>query len=131
MGLVDGELKIIIRERSRRVRKGGLFIALTMTILLGPLVCYMAVADVITPMNPQNQQNLKDVSQLMLSISEKLSTGEMSADAQKAAASITEKVAQILQELSDSKRDYDNYKKDIDQMKESWQPFSEAATSGN
>ena len=91
----------------------------------------MAVADVITPMNSQNQQNLKDISQLMLSISEKLSTGEMSADAQKAAASITEKVAQILQELSESKRDYDNYKKDIDQMKESWQPFSEGAISGN
>ena len=113
------------------MRKGGLSIALIMTILLGPFMNCMAVADVITPMNPQNQQNLKDISQLMLRISEKLGTGEMSADAQKAAASITEKVAQILQELSEAKRDYDNYKKDIDQMKESWQPFTEGAISGN
>lgn len=102
-----------------------------MAILLVPLLNGMAVADVITPMNPQNQQNLTDISQLMAKISEKLSTGEMPADAQVAAASITEKVGQILQDLSEAKTDYDSYKRNIDQMKESWQPFTEGALTGN
>jgi hypothetical protein len=130
-GLVDRELTIITGERSRIVRKGGLSIVFMLTILLVPLMNCVAVADVITPMHPQHINNLKDVSDLMLRISEKLSTGKMPADAQRAAASITQKVAQMLQDLSDAKRDYDNYKKDIDQMKESWQPFSEGASSGN
>ena len=121
----------MIGERSQDVRKGGISKALIVMILVVPLITRTVMADVITPMNPQNQQNLKDISQLMTRISEKLSTGKMPADAQKAAAIITEKVAQILQDLSEAKRDYDNYKMEIDQMKESWQPFSESATSGN
>ena len=83
-----------------------------------------AVADVITPINPQMQQNLQDMSKLMASISNELSTGKMSREAQEAAASVTKQVSQILQELSEEKRVFDDQKKVIDQMKESWQPFT-------
>jgi len=45
-----------------------------------------AVADVIQPMNPQMKQNLQGLSKLMVSLSNELSTGKMSMEAQEAAA---------------------------------------------
>ena len=83
-----------------------------------------AFSDVIQPMNPQMKQNLQDMSKLMISVSNELSTGNMSLEAQEAAASITKQVSQILQELSEGNRKYDVHKEGIDQMKKNWQPFT-------
>ena len=86
-----------------------------------------AFSDVIQPINPQMKQNLQDMSKLMISVSNELSTGNMSLEAQEAAASITKQVSQILQELSEGNRKYDVHKEGIDQMKKNWQPFIKEA----
>lgn len=105
-------------------------ILLTTWVMVVAIISVMnspAVADVIQPMNPQMKQNLQDMSKLMVSLSNKLSTGKMSMEAQEAAASITKQVSQILQELSGGGRKYAVHKESLDQMKKSWQPFTEEA----
>ena len=49
------------------------------TIVLLSTINGTAVADVITPLNPQLQENLQNLSKIMLTLSNELSTGKMPA----------------------------------------------------
>jgi len=109
------------------MRKVILLTTWVMVVAIISVINSPAVADVIQPMNPKMKQNLQGLSKLMVSLSNELSTGKMSMEAQEAAASITKQVSQILQELSEGGRKYDVHKESLDQMKKAWQPFTEEA----
>ncbi len=100
-------------------------------IVLVPLMNGLAIADVITPVNPQLQENLQNISKIMLSLSNELSTGKMSVGAQEAAAEITKQVGEILQKLSEGNREFDAQKEGIDGMMKMWEPFTEQSLRGN
>jgi len=82
--------------------------------------------------NPQMQQNLKEMAAVMADISNQLSTGKMSPDAQKTAALITKQVSQILQDLSGTAdADHQGHKKKVEKMKTDWSPWGEDAEGGS
>ena len=84
------------------------------------------------PMNPQMQQNLKEMSAVMAGISNQLSTGKMSPDAQKTAALVTKQVRQILQELSGTgDADHHGHKNKVEKMKKDWSPWGEDEEGGS
>ena len=107
------------------MRKFTLFFSCIVGIALVLVSFSNAAADVIQPVNPQMKQNLQDMAKLMAIISNDLSSGQMSPEAQQAAASVAKQVSQILQELSEGNRKFDVQKEGIDQMKKTWQPFTE------
>ncbi len=77
------------------------------------------------------QENLQNLSKILVSLSNELSTGKMPVNAQEAAAEITKQLGQILQDLSEGKREFDAQKKGIDEMMKMWQPFTESSLTGN
>ena len=113
------------------MRKLTLFFSCTLAIALVLVSFSNAPAEVIQPMNPQMKQNLQDMSRLMASISNDLGSGQMSMEAQQAAASVTKQVSQILQELAEGNRKYDVHKDGVDQMKKAWQPFTEQSLTAD
>ena len=114
------------------MRKKTLLMTLVMVIAVIPILKSGAVAVLLTPMNPQMQQNLQDMSKLMTSISNELSTGKMSMEAQQEAASITKQVSQILQELTESGfSKHDVHKARIEKMKKAWSPWGEDGEGGS
>ncbi|MDJ0814592.1 MAG: hypothetical protein QNJ58_00265 [Desulfobacterales bacterium] len=113
------------------MRKNVIFTAWIMAIALVSPMNGTALADVITPLNPQMQENLQNLSKILVSLSNELSTGKMPVNAQEAAAEITKQLGQILQDLSEGKREFDAQKKGIDEMMKMWQPFTESSLTGN
>ena len=113
------------------MRRNVIFTAWIVAIVLFSTMNTTATADVITPLNPQLQENLQNLSKIMLTLSNELGTGKMPVNAQEAAAEITKQLGQILQDLSEGKRDFDAQKKGIDEMMKMWQPFTESSLTGN
>lgn len=90
------------------------------------------LAVLLTPMNPQMQKNLENMSKLMASISNQLSTGNMPQEAQKAAAQVTQQVSQILQELTDSGTSkHDVHRAGIEKVTATWEPFAAESLSND
>ena len=109
------------------MRKGTLLITLVLVIAVVAVLHSNAVAQ-DQSMHPQMQQNLHEMATLMADVSKQLSTGKMSPDAQKTAASITKQVSQMLQELSGLGGGvHHGHKKKIEKMKKAWNPFAAEA----
>ena len=109
------------------MRKGTLLITLVLVIAVIAVLHSNAVAQ-DQSMHPQMQQNLHEMATLMADVSKQLSTGKMSPDAQKTAASITKQVSQMLQELSGLGGGiHHGHKKKIEKMQKAWDPFAAEA----
>ena len=113
------------------MRKATLLITLVLVIAVIAVLNSNAVA-ADQSMHPQMQQNLHEMSTLMADVSNQLSTGKMSPDAQKTAASITKQVSEMLQELSGTGDvDHQGHKKKVEKMKKDWSPFAAEALTEN
>jgi hypothetical protein len=106
------------------MKKRTLLLSIVFVFTLVAIVHSAAIAQ-DQSLHPQMQQNLHEMSTVMADISNQLSTGKMSPDAQKTAALITKQVSQILQELSGLGGGlHHGHKKKIEKMKKAWDPFA-------
>ncbi len=113
------------------MRKATLLITLVLVIAVIAVLHSNAVAQ-DKSMHPQMQQNLHELSTLMADVSNQLSTGKMSPDAQKTAAAITKQASQMLQELSGIGGGvHYGHKKKIEKMKKAWSPWGEDGEGGS
>jgi septal ring factor EnvC (AmiA/AmiB activator) len=79
------EIYMAEKERRLQMRKGTSILTLVLVIAVIPVLNSNAVAQ-DQSMHPQMQQNLHEMSAVMADISNQLSTGKMSPEAQKTAA---------------------------------------------
>lgn len=112
------------------MRKKTFLIKWLLVIAVNSILNINAVAQ-NQPLDPQMQKNLHDMSALMTDISRQLSTGKMSPDAQRTAASVTKQVSQILQELSGlGSGIHHDHKRKIEKAKKAWNPWGEDTGGG-
>jgi len=79
---------------------------------------------------PQMYQNLNDMSGMLGDISAQLSTGKMTAEAQKTAAKIKQRMSHILQDLAGLGNGiHYTHQAEIKKMKKSWDPFAEESAT--
>jgi hypothetical protein len=113
------------------MKKRTLLLSMVFVFALVAVVNNAAVAQ-DQSLHPQMQQNLHEMSAVMADISNQLSTGKMSPDAQKTAALIMKHASQILQELSGLGGGvHHGHKKKIEKMKKDWDPFAEEAATND